>query len=101
MYLAVLATAVNMTLVRLGPYSKQRPVYFISKALSEAETRYTNFEPVVVALRMATKKIRLYFQAHTIIVLTGSSIRAILHKPYASRRLLEWVIELSKIDIEY
>ena len=50
-------TAISTTLVRFGPDSKLRPVYFISKVLSEVETRYTNFEPVVLALRMAAKKL--------------------------------------------
>ena len=35
------------------------------------------------------------------VVLTGSSIKAILHKPDASERLLKWAIDLSKFDIEY
>ena len=90
-----------MTLVRLGFDSKQRPVYFVNKAFSEVETRYTDFERVALTLRMETKKLRLYFQAHTIIVLISSSIKAILHKPDASRKLLKWAIELNKFDIEY
>ena len=81
---------VSTTLVRLGPNSKQSPVYFVSKALSDVETRYIDFERVVLALRMATKKIQPCFQAHTIIVLIGLSIRAILHKLDASRRLWEY-----------
>ena len=50
---------------------------------------------------MAANKLCPYFQAHTIIVLTSYLIRAILHKPDASGRLLKWVVELSEFDIEY
>ena len=50
---------------------------------------------------MATKKLRPYFQAHTIIILTGSPIRAILYKPDAFGRLLKWAIKISEFDIEY
>ena len=64
------------------------------------EIRYSNFEQVALALRMETKKLWPYFQAQTI-VLTGSLIRAILHKPDASGRLLKWAVELSEFDIEY
>ena len=42
-----------------------------------------------------------YFQAHTIVILSSYSIRAILHKPDALRRLLKWAIELSEFDIVY
>ena len=76
-------------------------MYFVSKALSEVETRYLNIEQVTLALRMAAKKLCLYFQPHIIIVLTGSPIGTILHKPDASRKLLKWVVELSEFHIEY
>ena len=80
---------------------RQRLVYFVNKALFDVELRYSDFERVVLALRVAAKKLQSYFQAHTIVVLTGSPIRAILHKPDMSRRLLKWAIEPSEFDIEY
>ena len=49
-------TAVSATLVRLGLDSEQRSVYFVSKALSEVETKYINFERVALALRMPAKE---------------------------------------------
>ena len=69
--------------------------------LIDAKTRYTNFEQIALALRMAAKKLHPYFQAHTIVVLTSYLIRAILHKQNASGWLLKWVVELSEFDIEY
>ena len=69
--------------------------------LTDAETRYTNFEQITFALRMASKKLCPYFQTHTIVVLSNYRIKAVFHKPDASRRLLKWVMELSKFDIEY
>ena len=50
---------------------------------------------------MAAKKLQSSFQAHTIVVLMGSLIKAILRKPDMSERLLKWAVELSKFDIEY
>ena len=100
-YLVPSTTAISMALVRLGHDSKQTPVYFVSKTLSEVETRYTDFERMALALRMTTKKLRSYFQAHTIIVLTGSPVKAILYKPVASERLLKWAIDLNEFDIDY
>ena len=76
-------------------------MYFVNKVLSKVETGYSNFERAALALRMVAKKLQSYFQAHTIVVLTGLLIRAILHKPDASRRLMKWAIELSELDIQY
>ena len=69
--------------------------------LIDVETRYINFERVALALRMASKKLRLYFQAHTIVVLSSYPIRAVLHKSDASGWLLKRIMELSEFDIEY
>ena len=80
---------------------KQKPVYFVSTMLPNAETRYTDFELIVLALRTIAKKFHLYFQAHTIVLLTNYPIRAIPHKLNASGRLLKWAIELSEFDIKY
>ena len=82
--MTALVTVVTTTLIRSDKDYKQKPVYFVSKMLMDVETRYTNFECITLALKMAEKKIRPYFQTHTIIVLTRYSIRAILHKPNAS-----------------
>ncbi|KAM1043670.1 hypothetical protein ACFX2A_035715 [Malus domestica] len=49
----------------------ERPVYYASKALQDAETRYSNIEKLALALVMSARKLRPYFQAHSIIVLTN------------------------------
>ena len=67
----------------------------------DVETRYTDFERIVLALRTVAKKLHPYFQAHTIVVLTNYPIRAILHKPNSLGRLLKWEVELNEFDIEY
>ena len=44
LYLVSSATAVSMTLVRSGEDGKKKPLYIVSKVLTDAETRYTDFE---------------------------------------------------------
>ena len=58
-------------------------------------------EKLVLALVTAARKLRPYFQAHTIEVQTEYSIKKVLHKPETSGRLMKWAIELSKFDIRY
>lgn len=50
---------------------------------------------------VASRKLRPYFQAHTIRMLTDQPLREILHKPEAFGRLLKWSIEQSQFDIVY
>ncbi|KAK1379936.1 hypothetical protein POM88_026680 [Heracleum sosnowskyi] len=50
---------------------------------------------------MASRKLRPYFQAHKIEVLTNQPLRNILHSPQVSGRLIKWAIELGEFDIKY
>ena len=58
-------------------------------------------EKFALALVMASRKLRPYFQAHQIIVLTNQPLRNIIHSPKASGRLIKWAIELGEFDIKY
>lgn len=46
-------------------------------------------------------KLRHYFQAHAIRVLTNHPLRQVLQKVETSGRLLKWLVELSQFDIKY
>ena len=78
-----------------------KPVYYVSKVLHGAELRYPHAEKVVLALVMAARKLRPYFQAHTITILTDQPLRQILQKPEYSRRLTKWTVKLGEFDIQF
>ena len=80
---------------------KHRPIIFVSKSLSEAETRYTRLEQATLAHRVVAKKLCPYFQAHPITVLTNLPLRSTIHKPDLSGRMARWAVELSEFDIQY
>ena len=58
-------------------------------------------EKLILALVTATRKLRPYFQDHTIEVPTEYLMKQVLHKPETSGRLMKWAIELSEFDIRY
>ena len=58
-------------------------------------------EKLILALVTTTRKLRPYFQAHTIEIPTEYSMKQVLHKPETSGRLMNWAIELSEFDIRY
>ena len=86
MYLAVSNTAVSAVLVR-EENDRQYPVYYVSKALLDAETRYSRLEKLALALVVTAHKLRPYFQCQSIKVLTTYPLKNILHKPELSGRL--------------
>jgi ribonuclease HI len=100
LYLAVSPTAVSSALIR-EEERRQLPVYYTSRALRGAEERYPPMEKLAFALVTAARKLRPYFQAHTIVLLTNHPLRKAMNKPDAAGRLIQWSIELSEFDIDY
>ena len=100
LYLAVLATAVSAALIREED-ERQLPVYYISQAFQGAEAKYPRIEKIAFALIVASRKLRPYFQANPILVMTDQPIRKSMNKPEAVGGMVQWAIELSKFDIEY
>ena len=68
-YIAVAPHAVSLVLIQVDS-GIQRPVYYVSKSLHEAEVRYLPLEKAILAVVHGTRKLLHYFQAHTIVVLT-------------------------------
>jgi hypothetical protein len=56
-------------------------MYYTSKVLHYIEARYIKIEKVALALVSATRKLKLYFQAYQVILLTDLPLIQILHKP--------------------
>ena len=93
--------AVSVVLFHCPTHGVQKPIYYVSRALAHAETRHSKIEQTTLALRSAAQKLRPYFQAHPVVILTDQPLRNILHKPDLSGRMLQWAIELSEYEIEY
>lgn len=89
MYLAISNCAISIVLFRHISDKEQRHVYYISKAMVDAETRYSKMEHIALGLRSVVQKLCAYFQDHQIIMLTNQPLRSILHKPDLSGRTLK------------
>jgi hypothetical protein len=70
----------------------QKPMYFTSKVLHGAKERYPRIEKLAFALIVSARRLRSYFQAHAIRVLTEYLMKKILQKPDLSRRLVNSAI---------
>ena len=64
-------------------------MYYISKRLIDAETRYPEMNKLALTLVIASWKLRLYFHSHTIRVLTNYLLRQVLQKLDALGHLLK------------
>ncbi|KAG7567533.1 Integrase catalytic core [Arabidopsis thaliana x Arabidopsis arenosa] len=100
LYVSVSDSAVSGVLVRMDR-NDERPIFYVSKSFSGAESRYPIMEKLALAVVTSARKLRPYFQSHTVIILTTQPLRTILHSPSQSGRLAKWAIELSEYDIQY
>lgn len=48
--------------------AKQQLVYFVSKVIHKAETRYSHIKKLVYTLVILTRKLRAYFESHPVII---------------------------------
>ena len=85
-YIAVALYAISLVLIRVDS-GIQRPVYYVSKSLNEAEMRYLSLEKAILAVVHATRKLPHYFQAHTVVVITQLPLKSVLRSADYTRRI--------------
>lgn len=98
-YLSVSNHAVSAVLLR--DRGVQQLVYYISKTLVDAETRYLPLEKLVLALVHATRKLPHYFQAHFVFVLTEYPLQSLLKRSDFTGRIAKWGTRLGSFNIQY
>ncbi|KAK2998503.1 hypothetical protein RJ639_023274 [Escallonia herrerae] len=91
---------VSAVLVREGD-GVQKPIYYVSKVLQDVETQYPKIDMIALALIILARHRRPYFQSHSIIILMDKPLRKVLLSPEASRRLVNWSVELGEFNSQY
>jgi hypothetical protein len=117
LYIAAAAEQVSMVLVverttqdgqepegsrpATGVQTVQRPVYYISEVLHEAKARYLETHKLLYAVLVASRKLRHYFQAHRVVVVTSFPLRAILHNSNTIGNFAKWAAELAEFQLDF
>ncbi|KAJ1699784.1 hypothetical protein LUZ63_008296 [Rhynchospora breviuscula] len=100
LYVGASAVAVSAALLREEDKT-QKHVYFVSRVLRDAEERYSTVEKGAFAVLIAARKLRPYFQAHPIKVISELPLKKALGSLDVSGRLLKWAVELPEFDISF
>lgn len=79
LYLATSPETVSVVLV-VERENDQHPIYFISHALFRSELNYPPIEKIEYCLLLASRKLKPYFEANSISVLTNYPLRRILQR---------------------
>ena len=78
----------------------EQPVYYISRSLKDAETRYPRVEKACLAIVYASQRLRHYFLIYEVWLMTKSNaIKALLQQPILSGRISQWLLQLLQYDL--
>jgi hypothetical protein len=81
--------------------SHQVPLCFVSKAPTCSKKYYSEMEKMCYAVVMSAKKLRYYFKAHRVRVLSNQPRNDIFGNHDSSGRIGKWAMELSEHIIDF
>jgi len=97
-YISPSEDAINAALVQ---QKDQKSVYFVGRALQDAETRYQLIEKAALVVVYAARRLRPYFQSHPVTVKTDYPVGKILLRPELAKRMISWLVELSEFGLKF
>ena len=100
LYLATNSYAIGVLIAQENEGGVEQPVYYISRALKDAETRYPRAEKACLAIIYASQRLRHYFLAYEVWLMTKShAIKALFQQPILSGKISQWLLQLSQYDL--
>ena len=88
LYLESNSRAIGALLVQEDDEGNEQPIYYVSRALNDIETRYPKIEKMCLVVIYVSQRLKWYFLAHQILPVSKSHlIKALLHQPLQIGRI--------------
>ena len=91
LYLAANSYTIGALITQEDGGGVEQPVYYISRALKDVETRYLRAERACLAILYASQRLRHYFLAYEVWIMT---------KSHTIKALSQWLLQLSQYDLK-
>ena len=100
LYLATNSYAIGALITQEDGSGAEQPIYYINHALKDAETRYPRAEKACLAIVYASQRLRHYFLAYKVWLMTKShAIKSLLQQLILSVRISQWLLQLSQYNL--
>ncbi|CAN6567999.1 unnamed protein product [Malus baccata var. baccata] len=102
LYISASEKSIGSLLAQNNEGGKEQAVYYLSRILTEVETRYSSVERLWLALYFTASKLRHYMlPCHMHIIAKTDVIKYMLSKPMLMGRIGKWILALSKFSFQY
>ncbi|KAI4365438.1 hypothetical protein MLD38_021422 [Melastoma candidum] len=102
LYVAATATTVGALLVQEDEQKKKRAVFYLSRLLNPAETRYTASERLCLSVYYTVTKLRHYIGNSEVHVVSRAQVlRTFFESPLLTGRVSKWSLVLSTNDLKF
>ncbi|KAM1863070.1 hypothetical protein ACFX14_003459 [Malus domestica] len=102
LYISASEKSIGSLLAQNNEGGKEQVVYYLSRILTEVETRYSPVERLCLALYFTASKLRHYMlPCHVHIIAKTDVIKYMLSKPMLAGRIGKWILALSEFSFQY
>ncbi|XP_071912457.1 uncharacterized protein [Coffea arabica] len=102
LYISAQERSVGALLAQENDEGKENALYYLSRMMTSNELNYSPIEKLCLALIFVIQKLKHYFHAHTIRLISKSNpIKYVMAKPVLSDRLARWYLQFQQFEIIY
>ncbi|KAM2517727.1 hypothetical protein PS1_032603 [Malus domestica] len=102
LYISASDKSIGSRLAQNNEGGKEQAVYYLSRILTEVETRYSPVERLCLALYFTANKLRHYMlPCHVHIIAKTDVIKYMLSKPMLTGRIGKWILALLEFSFQY
>ncbi|XP_073133436.1 uncharacterized protein [Henckelia pumila] len=102
LYITAQERSIGALLAQDNDDRKETALYYLSRMMTPNELNYSPIEKLCLALIFVIQKLKHYFQAHTVrLVSKANPLKYVMSRPVLSDRLAIWYLQLQQFEIIY